>query len=152
MRGLTNTVGTTVASVLDLVNQLDKSVIPNSLITIKGIEELSTAVDALNNIDKALANLLAYDEDVSVTVGENGELVADFTAGLGNHLESAVNDVVVQTLQNVVTALNALEIKILPEAEKNSTDWTCTKNVKCIDCNSFQNSNLNNVTVNRCNW
>src|SRR5699024_11726690 len=53
----------------------------------------------------------------NVTVGDNGELIVDCRDGVGNHLETAVRDVVVEALQNVVDAAAGVEIQILPEAE-----------------------------------
>src|SRR5699024_7961249 len=85
-------------------------------VTIEGVDELSIAVDALNNLDQAISDVLQYNTSQAVTVGPNGELIVDFSDGLGQHLETAVNDVVVQTLENLVTALNGLDLEILPGA------------------------------------
>src|SRR5699024_1162458 len=116
--GLTTLATGAVSAVLQAVDDLQNSIIPSSLLTINGVSELSGAVDALNNLDQAIADVLQYNGVEEVETGPNGELIVDFTDGVGNHLETAIQDVVVQTLQNVVDAANALEIKILPGAEK----------------------------------
>src|SRR5699024_8926871 len=115
--GITSTATGLVANVLEVVDDLQSSIIPSSLLTINGVSELSGALDALNNLDQAISDVLQYNASQAVTVGPNGELIVDFSDGLGKHLETAVNDVVIQTLNNLVNALNGLEIAILPGAQ-----------------------------------
>src|SRR5699024_9151121 len=88
-----------VSDVLDTVDDLQSSIIPPELLTIEGVGELSDAVDALNNLDEAISDVLEYEAEEEVEVGENGELIVDFSSGLGDRLETAVQDVVVETLQ-----------------------------------------------------
>src|SRR5699024_7989222 len=100
--GITTTATGLVADVLDTVDQLLDNALLRPFVTIEGVDELSIAVDALNNLDQAISDVLQYNTSQAVTVGPNGELIVDFSDGLGQHLETAVNDVVVQTLENLV--------------------------------------------------
>ncbi|MCM3111907.1 Ig-like domain-containing protein [Lederbergia lenta] len=118
LNGVTTVLTGTVTEVLSVVDQLQSSLIPNELLTINGISELESAVDALNNIDDALTDLLAYEDTIETTIAEDGSITVDFSDGLGNHLETAINEVVVTLLEDVVTALNGVELAILPGAEE----------------------------------
>src|SRR5699024_8499258 len=115
--GITSTATGLVGNILKAVDDLQSSIIPNSLLTIEGISELEQALAALNNVDQAISDVLQYNTTQAVTIGENGELIVDFSDGLGQHLETAVNDVVIETLENLVGALNGVKLAILPGAE-----------------------------------
>ena len=115
--GLTGTLTTTVNSVLSLVSDLESSLIPDRLITIEGIDGLQGSLDALNNIEQALADALQYNGTAPVTVNADGTVTVDMTDGLGNNLDTAVNGVVIQVLNDLITSLNGVSISILPEAE-----------------------------------
>src|SRR5699024_6128055 len=56
---------------------------------------------------------LAYEDQVDVVVNNDGSIVIEFTDGLGNHLETAIKDIVQSLLDDVSNAVNALEINIL---------------------------------------
>src|SRR5699024_9410270 len=114
--GITSTATGLVADVLSTVDRLLDNALLRPFVTIEGVDELSGAVDALNNLDQAISDVLQYNITQAVTIGENGELIVDFSDGLGQHLETAVNDVVIQTLENLVTALNGLNLELLPGA------------------------------------
>lgn len=115
--GLTGTLSTTVNGVLSLVSNLENSLIPDDLITIEGIDELQGSLDALNNIEQSLADALQYNGTVPVTINADGTVIVDMTDGLGNNLETAVNGVVIQVLNDLIASLNGVSISILPEAE-----------------------------------
>src|SRR5699024_8076880 len=115
--GITSTATGLVRDVLDTVDQLLDNALIRPFVEVEGVDELSVAVDALNNLDQAISDVLQYNTSQAVTVGPNGELIVDFSDGLGQHLETAVNDVVVQTLENLVTALEGLHLAVLPGAE-----------------------------------
>src|SRR5699024_8755702 len=112
--GITSTATGLVADVLSTVDRLLDNALLRPFVTIEGVDELSGAVDALNNLDQAISDVLQYNITQAVTVGPDGELIVDFSDGLGEHLETAVNDVVVHTLENLVTALNGLNLELLP--------------------------------------
>src|SRR5699024_1252310 len=114
--GITSTATGLVADVLSTVDRLLDNALLRPFVTIEGVDELSGAVDALNNLDQAISDVLQYNITQAVTVGPDGELIVDFSDGLGEHLETAVNDVVIQTLENLVTALNGLNLELLPGA------------------------------------
>src|SRR5699024_10271602 len=113
----TSTATGLVGNILKVVDDLQSSIIPDSLLTVEGISELEQALEALNNLDQAISDVLQYNSSQAVTIGQNGELIVDFSDGLGQHLETAVNDVVIETLENLVDALNGVELAILPGAE-----------------------------------
>ena len=116
--GLTGTLTSTVNGVLSLVSDLESSLIPDELITIEGVDELQGSLDALNNIEQALADALQYNGTAPVTVKEDGTVTVNMTDGLGSNLETAVNSTVIGTLENLITSLNGVSISILPEAER----------------------------------
>src|SRR5699024_10191637 len=101
---------------LSVVDELQSSLIPNEFLTIEGIEELQGAVDALNNLDEATADVLEYNDQVETVVHEDGTVTVDFSDGIGNHIDSAVNDIVIEALNDVVDAINNVKIEILPGA------------------------------------
>ncbi|HGW6169568.1 TPA: adhesive domain-containing protein [Enterococcus faecalis] len=115
--GVTSGLTNAVSKVLNVVDQLQSSLIPKSLLEIKGIDELNQAVSSLNNINQALADLLKYEDSVDYTLNQDGTIVVNFSNGLTDHLRTAINDVVIKTLENVITAIQGVSIKILPEAE-----------------------------------
>src|SRR5699024_10569580 len=115
--GITSTATGLVEDVLKVVDDLQKSIIPDRLLTIEGISELEQALAALNNLDQAISDVLQYNASLATTVGPNGELIVDFSDGLGQHLETAVNEVVIETLENLVGALNGVRLAILPGEE-----------------------------------
>src|SRR5699024_9618867 len=96
--GVTSTLNETVGEVLSVVDELQSSLIPNEFLTIEGIEELQGAVDALNNLDEATADVLEYNDQVETVVHEDGTVTVDFSDGIGNHIDSAVNDIVIEAL------------------------------------------------------
>ncbi|WP_208588454.1 adhesive domain-containing protein, partial [Gracilibacillus suaedae] len=100
-----------------LVNDIDAFVssggILDGLIEINGIAELNNAIDNLNNLDDALADLLDYEDQIAATVNEDGTIVVEFSDGLGNHLETAVQDVVNAAIQDLLTAIDNVEVVLL---------------------------------------
>lgn len=89
------------------------ALIPPSLVEVKGLDELNAAINNLNNLNTALANVLSYTDNVEYTINDDGTIVVDFSDGLANHLETAVIDIVQAALNDVNTAVNNLEINIL---------------------------------------
>src|SRR5699024_780134 len=70
--GITGTLTTTVDAVLQLVVDLNNSIIPNELITIRGIEDLQGSLNALNNLDQALAEVLQHSGTAPVIINADG--------------------------------------------------------------------------------
>ncbi|WP_347836187.1 thrombospondin type 3 repeat-containing protein, partial [Gracilibacillus sp. JCM 18860] len=110
---LTSTLNTTVGELVSAVDTILDNPLTAPLINVNGLEELETALEALNNVDNALADLLQYNDSVPVQVNPDGSIVVNFGDGLGNHLETAVQDVIIQLLNDVVSAISALEVEIL---------------------------------------
>lgn len=114
---------------IGLINAVDGIVNDNGLtddvIQIQGLDKLSNALYALNNLDQATTDLLVYDDQIEVKIGENGEAYVNFNDGLGTHLETAVNDVVLKLLNDVVAAINGLNVVVdltkLPAEVLNSS-------------------------------
>lgn len=113
LEGLQGTLTGLVTGLLTDIDNALPSLIPSSLVEVNGIDELNAAIDNLNNLNTALADVLSYNENVDYTVGEDGTVVVSFSDGLGNHLESTVTDVVQSALDDVTNAVNNLEINIL---------------------------------------
>ena len=113
--GLTGTLTGLVTGLIEGIDDLLPVLIPSELVEIKGLTELNAAIDNLNNLDSALEDLLAYEDQVDVVVNNDGSIVINFTDGLGNHLETAIKDVVQSLLDDVSDAVNALEINILSD-------------------------------------
>src|SRR5699024_6059721 len=79
------------------------------------LTELNAAIDNLNNLDTALANLLQYNDEIAYTINSDGTITVDFTNGLGQYLETAVKDIVQSALNDVTVAVKNLEINILSD-------------------------------------
>ncbi|MFC3474596.1 adhesive domain-containing protein, partial [Salinicoccus sesuvii] len=105
--------------VTGLVNDVDATlgILPSSIIEIEGLTELNAAIDNLNNINDALADLLSYQDQVAYTVSPEGYIVVNFNDGLGNYVETAVRDVVQAALNDVSVAANNLDINVLGDAD-----------------------------------
>src|SRR5699024_8124481 len=104
--GLTGTATDLVGGV---VSALDGILGDNPLlkpyVSIEGLDEVNTAIDNLNNLDQALADLLAYDDTVDFTVNPDGSIVVNFSDGLSNHLDTAINDVVTGLVNDLLDAV-----------------------------------------------
>src|SRR5699024_4852792 len=111
--GLTGTLTGLVTGLIEGIDDLLPVLIPSELVEINGLTELNAAIDNLNNLNSALEDLLAYEDQVDVVVNNDGSIVVEFTDGLGNHLETAVKDIIQNSLDDVSDAVNALEINIL---------------------------------------
>ncbi|MDW2886742.1 adhesive domain-containing protein, partial [Exiguobacterium artemiae] len=94
---------TTVGNLLSIVNTVAAG-------SVTGIDELEQSLDALNNLDDALSDLLDYEGQVPIVINPDGSIVIDFSDGLGNHLDTAVKEVVQETLQNVIDAINGVRV------------------------------------------
>lgn len=113
LEGLQGTLTGLVTGLISGINDALPLLIPPSLVEINGLDELNTAINNLNNLNTALANVLSYTDSVQYTVNDDGTIIVDFSDGLGNHLETAVTDIVQAALDDVNTAVNNLEINIL---------------------------------------
>src|SRR5699024_6056216 len=113
VNGLTGTLTGLVTGLVEGIDDLLPALIPSDLVEIKGLTELNSAIDNLNNLDSALGDLLAYEDQVDVVVNNDGSIVINFTDGLGEHLETAIKEIVQASLNDVSDAVNALEINIL---------------------------------------
>lgn len=103
---LNDLVGTLATAIQNILN----NPITGPLLNVQGLDELTDSLDALNNLDTALQDLTSYTDNVQYIVNEDGTVVVSFTDGLGNHLETAVQDVVVDALNRVGTAIGNLEV------------------------------------------
>jgi hypothetical protein len=80
-------------------------------LNINGVGELGQALDAVNNLPDAIAEILEVTiEDAPITEGPKGEIVVDFSDGLAQHLNAAINDVVLQTVNNLIDAIDTFNI------------------------------------------
>jgi hypothetical protein len=108
--------GTLTGAVSDIVGLVDDllGAVPDGVLEINGLEELQNSVNALTNLEGAVTDLLVYEDTVTPTVNnENGTITVDFSDGIDNHLDTAVEDVVLQLLNDVIDDANALEINLL---------------------------------------
>jgi LPXTG-motif cell wall-anchored protein len=108
--------GTLTGAVSDIVGLVDDllGAVPDGVLEINGLEELQNSVNALTNLEGAVTDLLVYEDTVTPTVNnENGTITVDFSDGIDNHLDTAVEDVVLQLLRDITTAAEALEINLL---------------------------------------
>ncbi|MEC1718140.1 adhesive domain-containing protein [Schinkia azotoformans] len=112
---LRSLVGNLTKSLTDLIAALTTGLnkVLKPIIYIDGLDKLYDALDNLNNLDTALTDLTVYKDQVEVVVEDNGIIKVDFSDGLGNHLQTAVNDVVVPTVTDVLDAVDHLNIEIL---------------------------------------
>src|SRR5699024_7281776 len=110
---ITGTLTGTVDELLDVINRIVNNPLTSNFIEVEGIDELGQAIAALNNLESALSDVLAYDANVPVHIDGNVVSV-DFTDGVGNHLEGIVKDLVYETVTNVIDAIDGLKINILP--------------------------------------
>lgn len=108
--GVYNLVGTVTEGLSSTVQQLVNLVNANPLWTVNGLEDLTASLDVINNLNVALQDLTSYTDEVEVTVGPNGELVVNISNGLGQYLETAIQDLVVQALNDIIDAINNLSI------------------------------------------
>jgi LPXTG-motif cell wall-anchored protein len=123
LSGLTGTLTTTLSEVLGLVDDL-LVMLPG--VDINGVDELSEAFNALNTLDVAVEDLLAYSENIpaeDITVNENGVVTVNFSDGIDNHLNTAINETVLGLVNDVIDAAQALEVDlglldILPFAQE----------------------------------
>lgn len=111
--GLIKNLTDLLAGVLSITDKLLNDTILKNVISIEGLDNLNIAIDKLNNIDDALTDLLAYEEQLPVVVQDNGLMIVDFSEGLGHHLETTVKTVVIDLVKEVLNAVNGLEIKLL---------------------------------------
>src|SRR5699024_1329564 len=111
--GLTGTLTGLVTGLIEGIDDLLPVLIPSELVEINGLTELNAAIDNLNNLNSALEDLLAYEDQVDVVVNNDGSIVVEFTDGLGNHIEPALKDIIHNSLDDVSEAVNALERNIL---------------------------------------
>ena len=76
-----------------------------------GISEVSNALDALQNLDTALADALEYNATIPVEIDpEEGTITVDFSEDLENYLNTAVNDVVLELLNDLTLAVDNVEL------------------------------------------
>ncbi|EKN64988.1 Ig-like domain-containing protein [Schinkia azotoformans] len=114
---LNNLVGQLTSELNGLVNKLVggiESILNNPLtgwlLNVQGLTKLTTSLTALNNLNKSLEDLTAYNGQADVQVLDNGLLIVDFGEGLGNHLNTVVNDVVIELLENVADAIEGVKV------------------------------------------
>ncbi len=125
LNGVTSTLNDNVNTLLQTVNTIvNENGLTNQVIQVQGLTDLQAALAALNNLDDAVVNLTDYKDDITVTKGDNGEMIVNFSDALGTRLDTAVNDLVLKLLNDVVTAVDGLNIVIdiskLPDALLNN--------------------------------
>lgn len=113
LEGLQGTLTGLVTGLLTGIDAALPAIIPSWLVEVNGIDGLNVAIDNLNNLNTALADVLSYNGNLQYTVNADGTVVVNFSDGLGNHLETAVIDIVQSALNDLNTAVNNLEINIL---------------------------------------
>lgn len=113
LEGLTGTLDGLVTGLgTDIRDALPLGISP-SLVEVNGLDELNAAIDNLSNLNTALDDVLSYTDDVTYTVNRDGTIVVNFSDGLGNHLETAVTDIVQSALDDVTAAVENLKINLL---------------------------------------
>ncbi|WP_407371330.1 putative Ig domain-containing protein [Carnobacterium sp.] len=114
---VSNLTGTLDTAVSGIVGTLDTIVelLPADVLEVNGLEELQNAVAALNNVDAALADLLVYEDQVGAVINPDGSISVDFTSGLDKYLDTAVDRVVTELLNDVIVAAQGLEVNLLQE-------------------------------------
>lgn len=115
--GLVTTLTGTVATIQPTLDGLlSDNGLTGGVITVEGLDELNDTLATLDNLDEtllaALNDVLVYEDDIQVVQGKNGELVITFSDGLGERLETTVNNVVLGLLNQVVAQVNALNVKV----------------------------------------
>lgn len=118
---LYRTIGLLTGGVTTLVGEvtktLDRIVGENGLlrgvVSIKGLDAVNKAINNLNNLDQALQDLTAYQDQVEVKVTPEGAVIVEFSDGLGNHLKTLLSDVVTNLVNDLLDAIAGLEIKVL---------------------------------------
>ena len=112
---VTNLTGTLNPAVSGIVGSVDEllGLVPEGVLNVQGLEELQDAVNALNNVDAALADVLVYEDQVNATINPDGTITVDFSAGLDEYLETTINAVVLGLLNDVINASQALEVTLL---------------------------------------
>ncbi|WP_458413112.1 adhesive domain-containing protein [Schinkia sp. CFF1] len=111
--GLTGSLTKLVSGLVSGIDNAVNGTLLAGIISINGLDKINIALDKLNNIDDALTDLLAYEEQVPAVVQDNGLIIVDFSEGLGQHLETTVKNVVIDLVNEVLNAVNGLEIKLL---------------------------------------
>ncbi|SFB02808.1 hypothetical protein SAMN04488072_105230, partial [Lentibacillus halodurans] len=112
LEGAISGVTGTATDVINQLIELSDYATDSDVLTVDGISELQTAVDNLNNIDDALSQLSAYEDTAPMQVNEDGSVVVNFSDGLNNHIETAIKDVVVSTVQDLINAIDSIEITV----------------------------------------
>lgn len=103
--GLLEPVGGLVAEVEKLVNNI-------GLLKVEGLTEVTAALDNLKNLTISLDKLLKYDEDIKVEILENGAVLIEFNDGLGQRIQSLVNDTVLPLVNDLLTAVGKLSVQL----------------------------------------
>lgn len=112
INGITDSVTTLTNEIGDLVAELES--ISEGILQVNGLTEVIDALNALNNLETSLESLTAYKQEIPVTVSnDSGILTIEYGDGLGQHMESTINDVVIELLDDLVRALDSLEIKLI---------------------------------------
>lgn len=112
--GITGNLDSVVGDLVSAVDVILSNPLTSPLIDVQGLDELEGALAALNNLDSTVFNILEYNATAPAVVNtEDGIVTVDFSEGLGNHLNSAVNDVVEPLLQDVADAIENLDIELL---------------------------------------
>lgn len=113
--GLTGTATSLIGELLDALDViLNDNPLLKPFVSINGLTEVNTAIDNLKNLDQALADLLAYEDQIDVTVNSNGSIIINFGDGLGNHLDATINELVTGLVNDLLAAVGGLEIEVLP--------------------------------------
>lgn len=114
---LYNALGAVTSSLNGLVNKLVSAIedilnnpITGPLLNVQGLTELTDSLGVLNNLDDSLQELGAYNGEVEYLVNEDGLIIVNFSDGIGQHLETVTQDVVVASLNRVGTAIGNVRV------------------------------------------
>ena len=103
---VTRLVGEIVVTVAELLN----NPLTGILINVQGLDEVEDALDNLNNLNTALSDLATYVGQEDVVIDERGYITVEFSEGLGSHLDGLVNNLLVDTLTELLDAIENLKI------------------------------------------
>jgi hypothetical protein len=113
--GTVNTLATTLTDLVDTItNDVIGSATIGNLVTVQGLDELQLALDNLNTLGDRLEALGVYTDEIPYTINPDGTIVVDFNNGLGSFLEDTVNNLLVSTIDDIQTAIAAIDITLIP--------------------------------------
>lgn len=111
--GLTGTLTELVEFLVNGIDAVVNGTLLEGIIRIDGLEAISDSLNNLNNLSASLEHLTAYQDDIDIIIDEQGYVAIEFEEGLGQHLDSVVSEVVINTVTDLLTAIDNLDISLL---------------------------------------